>query len=147
MLPRHDSDPSLLGMDVARVLLVEDSAGDVLLTQQILAEAAVPVRLHIARDGLQGLMMMSEIDSALIILDLSLPVLSGFDVLERNPRKHVPVVVFSASVRQADRDRAHFLGAKEFITKPMDMVGYRAAVLGMIYRWTLRRRDVSGASA
>ena len=47
-------------MDQTEVLFVEDSAGHALLTQQILAESTLPVRLHIARDGEQALVMLAD---------------------------------------------------------------------------------------
>lgn len=121
------------------VLFVEDSAGDILLTKQILAESAPAVKLHIARDGEQALAMLQDnrFRPAMIILDLSLPRVSGFEVLEQNPRKDVPVVVFSASQRLSDKERTLFLGAKEYVYKPMDMVGYRNAVLGMVRNWAM----------
>jgi len=66
-------------MNQREVLFVEDSAGDALLTRQILAESALPVRLHIARDGEQALAMLRDewFRPAMIILDLSLPRVSG----------------------------------------------------------------------
>src|SRR5215472_15043779 len=114
-------------MPQTEMLLVEDSAGDALLTTQILAESLPLVRLYIARDGEQALAMLADphFEPAMIILDLSLPRVSGFEVLERNPRPDIPVVVFSASMRLADVDRTLALGAKEHIQKPMDMVEYR----------------------
>jgi two-component system response regulator len=134
-------------MNQREVLFVEDSAGDALLTQQILAESALPVRLHIARDGEQALVMLRDerFRPAMIILDLSLPKVSGFEVLEQNPRKDIPVVIFSASVRTSDKERTLSLGAKEYIHKPMDMVGYRNAVLGMVRNWAMPEQDMTGA--
>jgi CheY-like chemotaxis protein len=134
-------------MNQREVLFVEDSAGDALLTQQILAESALPVRLHIARDGEQALAMLANerFRPAMIILDLSLPKLSGFEVLEQNPRKDIPVVIFSASQRVSDKERTLSLGAKEYIHKPMDMVGYRDAVLGTVRNWAMPEQDTNGA--
>ena len=125
------------------VLFVEDSAGDALLTQQILTESALPVRLHLARDGEQALAMLRDerFRPAMIILDLSLPKVSGFEVLEQNPRKDVPVVIFSASQRLSDKERTLSLGAKEYIHKPLDMIGYRNAVLGMVRNWAMTSED------
>jgi DNA-binding response OmpR family regulator len=125
------------------VLFVEDSAGDALLTQQILTESKLPVHVHIARDGEQALAMLANerFQPAMIILDLSLPKLSGFDVLEQNPRKDIPVVIFSASERTSDRARTLLLGAKEYIHKPLDMIGYRNAVLGMVRNWAMTSKD------
>ena len=126
-------------MPPTEVLLVEDSAGDVLLTNQILAEFLQPVKLHVARDGEQALAMLSDehFRPAMVILDLSLPKLSGFDVLEQNPRKDIPVVIFSASHRLSDKERTLSLGAKEYVHKPIDMVGYRDAVVGMVRNWAM----------
>ena len=120
------------------VLFVEDSPGDALLTSQILAEAMLPVKLRIARDGALALTMLADrsFKPVLVILDLSLPSLSGFDVLVRNPRKEIPVVIFSASMNQVDMDRALALGAAAYTHKPMDLQAYRDAVLAMIDLWT-----------
>jgi len=133
-------------MNQTEVLFVEDSAGDALLTQQILAESKLPVHVHIARDGEQALAMLANerFRPAMIILDLSLPRLSGFEVLEQNPRKDIPVVIFSASERLSDKERTLSLGAKEYIHKPMDMVGYRNAVLGMVRNWAMSEQDTNG---
>jgi chemotaxis family two-component system response regulator Rcp1 len=133
-------------MNQREVLFVEDSAGDALLTQQILAESALPVHVHIARDGEQALAMLRDerFRPAMIILDLSLPKLSGFEVLEQNPRKDIPVVIFSASQRLSDKERTLSLGAREYIHKPLDMAGYRDAVLGMVRNWAITSKDLPG---
>ncbi len=121
------------------VLFIEDNAGDALLTSQILTEFLRPVKLTIARDGVQALAMLADqgFKPVMIILDLMLPKLSGQEVLERNPRKDIPVIVFSVSANQDDVDRTLDLGAREFVHKPMDVVGYRKAVLGMVDRWAM----------
>src|SRR5579863_7871304 len=66
-------------MEKMEILLVEDNAGDAVLIRQILADASVPVNLHIVRDGEQALTMLSDADfrPALIILDLNIPRISG----------------------------------------------------------------------
>jgi CheY-like chemotaxis protein len=130
------------------VLFVEDSPGDVLLTRQILADARVPVKLTIARNGQQAMMMLADRDfqPAMIILDLNLPVLSGYEVLERNPRKDIPVVIFSASMNPDDVERALSLGAREYVHKPTHLEGYRDAVIGMIRNWALPEANGSGAA-
>jgi CheY-like chemotaxis protein len=125
------------------VLFIEDSAGDIQLTGQILSELPVPVKLTVARDGLQALTMLSNrlFAPALIILDLSLPLLSGHGVLERNPRKEIPVVVFSASFNDVDVDRAFASGASEYIQKPLELAAYKDAVLKMVEKWIFHGND------
>lgn len=119
------------------VLFVEDSAGDVLLTKQVLSEFPNPVKLSIASDGQQALAMLADecFQPDIVILDLSLPGLSGFEVLEQNPRKEIPVVVFSASHNPDDVERTLSLGAREYVRKPMDLDSYRDTLFGMIRHW------------
>jgi len=128
-----------------QVLLIEDSAGDALLTGQIVAESPVPIKLVIARDGVQALTMLDDPDfqPALIILDLNIPMISGHAVLERNPRKDIPVVIFSVSDDQRDVQRALALGAREYVQKPMNLEAYKKAVLGIIEKWA--RPEDNGA--
>ena len=130
-----------------KVLYVEDSAGDALIMGHVLREFLHSVNLSIARDGAQALAMLADerFQPDLIILDLNLPGLSGFEVLERNPRKDIPIVVFSASARTSDVERTLSLGAREYFHKPMDMVGYRDAVLGMIRNRAMPEQDTNGA--
>jgi CheY-like chemotaxis protein len=130
----------------AEVLFVEYSAGDALLMSQALTELPIRVKLHIARDGRQALMMLSDpsFEPALVILDLSLPLVSGHDVLQRNPRKDIPVVVFSASWNDVDLDRAFSLGAAEYVQKPMDLTAYKDAVRAMIEKWVVHKKDDTG---
>ena len=71
-------------MNSIEVLLVEDSAGEILLMQQALAEEPVPIRIHVAVDGKQAAQILSEgqFIPNVIILDLNLPKLSGLGFLE-----------------------------------------------------------------
>jgi CheY-like chemotaxis protein len=119
------------------ILLVEDNAGDAVLIRQILADASVPVNLHIARDGEQALTMLESEDfrPALIILDLNIPRIPGPSLLERWRANNIPVVVFSSSPNDAERERALALGAREFVRKPTDIDAFTHAVCGIIERW------------
>ena len=78
------------------ILLVEDNRGDALVIIQVVAELPFRATLHIAQDGAEALSMLSDLsfEPSLIILDLSLPLISGHIVLERNPRKNAPVLIF-----------------------------------------------------
>ena len=138
-----------LGGEKIVVFLIEDSAGDALLTGQIVTESPIPIKLVIARDGQQALEMLADpaFKPALIILDLNLPIISGHDMLERNPRKHIPVVVFSVSADADDRNRAIALGAREYVEKPMDLQAYKKAVWHMIEKWALRDEDAADGAA
>src|SRR5215469_13173683 len=125
----------MIAVSKIEVLLVEDNAGDALLVQQIAAECAVPVRIHIALDGQQALEMLSAsyLKLDLIILDLNIPKITGLVFLERYRGREVPIVVFSSSENPVEIDRALVLGAREFVRKPMDFESFFEAVHG-IYR-------------
>jgi DNA-binding response OmpR family regulator len=125
------------------ILLVEDNAGDAVLIRQILADASVPVNLHIVRDGEQALTMLSDADfqPSLIILDLNIPRISGSVLLERWKAQKTPVVVFSSSLNDAERARVMELGAREFVQKPTDMEAFSAAICGIIERWAGHRNE------
>lgn len=125
-------------MDKMEVLLVEDNAGDAVLIRQILADAAVPVRLHIARDGEQAMTILNDghFHPGLIILDLNIPRISGSALLERWKALNTPVVVFSSTSSERERERALALGAREFIQKPSDLDSFTQAVYGIVERYS-----------
>ncbi len=130
-------------MQTMEILLVEDNAGDAVLIRQILADASVPVNLHIVRDGEQAITLLSDAHfrPALIILDLNIPRVSGTALLERWKSEGTPVVVFSSSSNEAERKRVMELGAREFIQKPADLEAFSIAVCGIIERWAGHRNQ------
>ena len=135
-------------MKSMEILLVEDNAGDAVLIRQVVADAAVPVNLHIVRDGEQALTLLSDPDfrPALIILDLNIPRISGPALLERWKSQDIPVVVFSSSLNEAERVRVLELGAREFVQKPTDMDAFAAAVSGIVRRYARRQGETAGGA-
>ena len=121
-------------MQTVEVLLVEDDAGDALLIRQALCDCPVPVHLHIARDGEQALLMLTNphIQLDLIILDLNIPKISGTALLERWRVGATPVVVFSSTANPIEKERTLALGAREFVSKPINLDKYSAAVYGIV---------------
>ena len=121
------------------VLLVEDNAGDALLVGQALADCPTKVNLHIARDGEQALLMLTDpyFKPNLILLDLNIPRITGLALLERWQSIDIPIVVFSSSLNEAEQKRVVELGAKEFISKPTDIQAFIDAVCAIVQRWAL----------
>jgi CheY-like chemotaxis protein len=124
-------------MKHVQILLVEDQAGDILLTRHVLAEQLVPVKVHVAMDGQQAVNMLADpaFLPDLIILDLNIPRISGRELLGQRKLRDVPVVVFSSLWNEADARRALELGAREYVSKPIDIDRYTHAVWGMIEKW------------
>jgi DNA-binding response OmpR family regulator len=129
-------DPNMKPIDI---LLVEDDAGEAFLIGEILAEFPLPLKLRIARDGMEALLMLASgvFQPGLIIVDLNLPYISGHGVIERFHPNDVPIVVFSSSPNEADKQRALKLGAREYIQKPMHLHAYKDAVRGIVEKWAV----------
>ena len=124
-------------MNPVQILLIEDQAGDILLTRHVLAEHLVPVKVHAAMDGQQAAGMLADPSflADLIILDLNIPRISGGELLVQRKLRDVPVVVFSSLWSEANARRALELGASEYVSKPIDIDAYTHAVCGMIEKW------------
>jgi len=103
-----------------RILVVDDEADIVALIVYHLAKAGY--RISTAATGLDALDAALRERPALIVLDLMLPGLSGYEVLEQlrgsEPTKGVGVLMLTARVDEADRVRGLALGADDYLTKP-----------------------------
>jgi CheY-like chemotaxis protein len=136
-----------------RILLVEDSPGDVVLTAEALREARVANELHVARDGdeaLRFLRRQGEHAGAprpdLVLLDLNLPRVHGKEVLaamRADPElAGIPVVVLTTSARDADILDAYDLRANAFVSKPVDFTRFIDVVRTLEGFWVeVVRRD------
>jgi len=134
---------------VHTLLIIEDCAGDVLLTQQAMAELQISVRITVARDGEQALIMLSDQDFRpdLIILDLNIPRVTGLGFLQRYRQRDVPIVVFSSSQNTIEIQQALELGAREYVEKPSNLEAFNAVLRGMIRKWVLREGEATSNAA
>jgi DNA-binding response OmpR family regulator len=81
-----------------------------------------------------------------VILDLNLPKVSGYEVLERRPFRTVPVIVFAGSISEADIQRSLNLGAQQYIRKPLDLDAYRKVVRGSVEKWARPQVSYEGCA-
>ncbi|GAC1691302.1 MAG: response regulator transcription factor [Gemmatimonadaceae bacterium] len=104
----------------ARVLVVDDEPDIVALVAYHLAKSGY--RVSTASSGVDALATARQEPPALVVLDLMLPGMSGYDVLEQvrasEPLRHVPVLMLTARREEADRIRGLTLGADDSLTKP-----------------------------
>ncbi|MBI3291190.1 MAG: response regulator [Elusimicrobia bacterium] len=102
-----------------RILLIDDDHDLVRLVASLLERAGYEVVT--SPDGEQGLAQVIRESPDLVLLDLNLPGIHGFDVLTRLKQdaatRAVPVVILTTSGQPADRDRAFRLGATDYIVK------------------------------
>jgi CheY-like chemotaxis protein len=105
---------------MGRILVVDDEP-DVLLLCRLNLQQRGHEMLE-AADGSTALALARDRHPDVIVLDLMLPGISGYDVLEALQRDetttHIPVLVLTAKSLRADRERSHGLGAAAFLTKP-----------------------------
>lgn len=106
---------------MARVLIVDDEP-DILLMIRMNLEAEGH-RCVLAADGQMALERVDEEQFDLLLLDVMMPVMDGWSVLERLQARDgaPPVVIVSAKSAPRDARRALELGAVEYVTKPFDM--------------------------
>ena len=112
------------------VLLVEDSPGDVRLTQEAFREASRLIHLQVAFDGVEAMALLrregSHVDAPrpdLILLDLNLPKMDGREVLALikadESLKTIPTVILTTSEAEADIVTSYKLQANCYLTKPV----------------------------
>jgi len=108
---------------MTRILLVEDNELNRDMLSRRLARRGYEVELAV--DGIEGLRMAAAVSPNLILLDLSLPVMDGWEVLrqlKQDPRmKAIPVVALTAHALVTDRTRALEAGFDEYDIKPVEM--------------------------
>ncbi|MDX2250434.1 MAG: response regulator [Bacteroidia bacterium] len=131
------------------VLLAEDNFAEVNLFQIALREAHLQAPLKIVNTGLEVLDFLNARGAyshrdplhypSLLILDLNLPLLDGFEVLtmlRMDERfKDLPIVIFTSSERYKDSREAKNRGATEFFQKPIDFYDFVKSVTRMYERW------------
>ena len=106
-----------------RVLYIEDNEDNIFLFTRRLGKRGYEVL--IARDGAAGLSMARSEDPTVILMDLDLPVLDGWQatrLLKGSPdTSHIPVIAVSSYAMAEDRRRAVAAGCNDFFSKPVDM--------------------------
>ena len=102
-----------------KILLVEDEEIMIGLLQRKLTQEGYEI--SVARDGEEGLKTMKEIKPDLILLDIIMPKMGGFEVMKEMAKdeelKKIPVIIISNSGQPVELDRAQKLGAKDWLIK------------------------------
>ena len=128
------------------VLLVEDSPGDVRLTQEAFRDANPSIKLHVAADGVEAMAFLKREGAHLhaprpdlILLDLNLPKMDGREVLahikEDNNLKTIPTVILTTSDAEADIVKSYQLQANCYLTKPVQLDAFESLVKSINDFW------------
>lgn len=136
-------------MSEKTVLLVEDDPDDEALALAAFLRTHVPHNVIVAHEGSSALDYLlsrgpyaarraTELP-ALVLLDLKMPRVDGFEVLQEmraDPRtQYVPVVVFTSSDRDEDLRQAYALGANSYVRKPGGFEAYTLVVQAILNYW------------
>lgn len=126
-------------MNPINILLVEDNEGDILLTQDALLEGDIAKEIQVVKDGWEAIQYLDKnegynlaITPDLILLDINLPKLNGFEVLKKirttQATKDIPVVILSTSCADNDIKKCSKYHANCYISKPVDADDYKNVV-------------------
>jgi len=126
-----------------RILLVEDNNSDAALLMEVFAGQKNPPSVHWVTDGHEALDFFMNIHQKppsqhpdVILLDLSLPKIDGYGVLEKlklHPfHAHIPVVVLTTSCSPLDHMQCKKLGCDKSVSKPTNLKGYGEMVERML---------------
>jgi CheY-like chemotaxis protein len=123
------------------IVIVEDDAGHARLTERSLRRAHISNAIVILRDGQEALDYLFPEPSSpeeppdlplLMLLDLALPVVDGYGVLERMKRdertQHIPVMILTSMGMPAEVERCYALGCNLYITKPVEDTEFTEAM-------------------
>ena len=135
------------------ILLVEDNPDDIKLTQRAFnkSKIAKKINLEIVQNGDDALDFLfgegayiyrnTRIMPAVILLDLNLPRINGFQILERiradKRTKLIPVIVLTSSNEEQDIKKAYALGANSYIRKPVDFKKFTDVAQHMGLYWVV----------
>lgn len=107
-----------------KILYVEDNEDNVYMLRRRLTK--LDYEMIVAEDGEKGVAAAERERPALILMDLSLPVLSGWDAARRlkaaEATRGIPIIALSAHALEGERDKALAAGCDDFETKPVDLL-------------------------
>jgi CheY-like chemotaxis protein len=144
-----------MNLNGANILLVEDNPQDAELVIRALKKQNLADQVHVARDGAEALEMIFPPGESgglrenlkVILLDLKLPKISGFEVLEKIKNeartRAIPVVVLTSSPEENDIKESYRLGANSYVVKPVEYDNFIAAVAQLGSYWLLLNRTGS----
>jgi CheY-like chemotaxis protein len=119
-----------------RIFIVEDNAPDVFLIKEALALNGLTAQMHRCEDGTEAIAELASLQNSefadIIILDLNLPGITGFEVLKYvrsvSQFDHIPLLILTSSHSPRDRAEAERLGANAFVTKPPTLPEFTSVV-------------------
>lgn len=130
-------------MSMKKILIVEDDKSIAELLIDYLEASGF--KIDLCRDGVCALKSINESEYNLIILDIMLPGINGFDVLkEVREKQFIPIILLSARKEEIDKIKGLGLGADDYITKPFNFGELVARVNAHIGKYERLKKKFSG---
>ena len=129
-----------------RILLIEDEPGLVItLTKRLEAEG---YDVSIAKEGSEGLNKAVNTSYDLVILDIMLPGMDGFDICKglRRHKEHIPILMLTARSQISDKVVGFKLGADDYLTKPFQMVELVVRIEALLRRSAAGKNEPTASS-
>ena len=109
-----------------KIVIVDDEVHIRTLLEQSLEELeeGYDVEVHVAENGQEGLDLIKSVHPGLVLLDVMMPMMNGYDVCqavrEDSEFDDVKIILLTAKGQEADRERGIAVGAIQYMTKPFD---------------------------
>lgn len=127
----------------SKVLIVDDEPGNVLLLEQMMIQEGYD-NLYSTSDSTKALGLFTEFQPDLVLLDLNMPQMDGFEIIEQlkeaDPESLVPILVLTALKDEESKLRALRSGAKDFLSKPFDLTEASLRIKNLLEMRLLHQR-------
>ena len=134
---------------MAKILYIEDNPDNMQLVQRVIT--AIGHQFLWAADGLSGIGMVKTEDPDLILLDINLPDIDGYEVARRlranKNHLYVPIIAITANALKGDVDKALSAGCDVYMSKPVNIRELRAHVMGFLPDFKVLAAASQGQSA
>jgi CheY-like chemotaxis protein len=128
------------------ILLVDDNPDDIMIAKRAFTKSQIHNKIYVTHDGEEAIQFLRKEGkfkdmprAGLVILDLNMPKIDGFEVLETikgdDKLKSIPIIVLTSSSRPEDIERAYKLGCNSFIVKPVSFEDFIEAVIEIKRYW------------
>ncbi len=143
-------------MSEKNILLVEDNPDDIALTLRAFQKNQIRNQVHVASNGPDALVFLHDCDAetgkytnplpVIMLLDLKLPKMDGFEVLKRlrehERTRYLPTIILTSSKEERDLAESYRLGANSYVRKPVSFDEFMEAVQQLGLYWLIINETV-----
>jgi len=133
-------------MSPIKILLVEDSEGDIFLIKDAINDAGIALSIDVARNGQEAVQFLNKIEiykeketPDLILLDINMPVMNGHEFLDfvkgNEKFKHLPIIILTTSSSKNDILKSYQKYSNSYIVKPNIASDFDVVVKGIENFW------------